>query len=154
MIRRLVLLVCLPACALENPDFTPKTLDLPVLRLTTEAAIESKDNYVAGSAVLGEATYAIEIKGHGNSTWELPKKPYKLKLSDKAELLGMPAGKDFVLLANYLDRTLIRTAVAFALSERMGLPYTPRSRFVEVFLTTTISASISSPSRSRRRSRA
>ena len=67
-------------------------------------------------------------------TWILPKKPYKLKLDSKASLLGMPAGKTWVLLANYDDKSLLRDQVAFEVGRRVGMAWTPNSRFVELFL--------------------
>lgn len=74
----------------------------------------------------------MRIKGRGNSTWALPKKPYKLKLNTKAGLLGMPADKEWVLLANYSDKSLLRNALAFEMSRRVGMKYTPEWRFVEL----------------------
>ena len=42
-----------------------------------------------------ESTEALtgKIRGRGHSTWEWPKKPYKIKLDDKASLLGMSEAK-------------------------------------------------------------
>jgi spore coat protein CotH len=114
---------------------------LPILYLATEqgAGITSKDDYLRGTMKLEAGSYAeyngaIEIRGRGNTTWDMPKKPYRIKLREKASLLGMPADRDWVLLANYADKTLMRNAVAFELSRRFDLPFTPRHQFVEVFL--------------------
>ena len=74
------------------------------------------------------------IRGRGNSTWSYPKKPYALKLDSKGEILGMPKHKRWVLLANWMDRTLLRNSVSFELASRSGLAYTPRGQFVEVFI--------------------
>lgn len=74
------------------------------------------------------------IRGRGNSTWGYPKKPYALKLDSKAEILGMPKHKRWVLLANWLDRTLLRNATAFKIATMTGLAYTPRGQFVDVYL--------------------
>ena len=74
------------------------------------------------------------VRGRGNSTWSYPKKPYALKLDSKAEILGMPKHKRWVLLANWMDRTLLRNRVSFNLAERTDLAYTPRGEFVEVFV--------------------
>lgn len=74
------------------------------------------------------------IRGRGNSTWSYPKKPYALKLDAKAEILGMPKHKRWVLLANWMDRTLLRNSVSFNLASRTGLAYTPRGQFVELFV--------------------
>jgi len=64
----------------------------------------------------------------------MPKQPFKLKLSKAASLLGMSADKEWALLANYSDKTLLRNAVAFCLSKTLGLSYTPAYRFVELEL--------------------
>lgn len=122
--------------------FSPQRVDLPVLRITTDndAPIVSKDVYITGqvsleSNVVGEAAVigGMQIRGRGNSTWGMPKKPYRLKLTDKHSLLGMPSSKDWVLLANYSDKTLMRNTIAMELGVGLGMPWTPRGRFVEVF---------------------
>lgn len=77
-----------------------------------------------------EAT--TKIKGRGNYTWIWEKKPYALKFENKAEVLGMPAHKRWILLANWRDRTLLRNDATFWLSRRSGLPYTVRGQFVEL----------------------
>jgi hypothetical protein len=124
--------------------FLPQRVQLPVLRITTDnaAPIVSKEVYIAGqmnlvSNVAGAAAVigGLQIRGRGNSTWDIhPKKPYRLKLTDKQSLLGMPSSKDWVLLANYSDKTLLRNAAALDLGTRMGFPWSPRSAFVEVYL--------------------
>lgn len=115
---------------------------LPVMFITTEgkAPIDSKDVYVNGKIVIdGMGAYPdfekeAQLKGRGNSTWALPKKPYRIKFDKKQELLGMPAHKSWVLLANYTDKSGIRNEAAFDLSRMTELAWTPRTRFVEVFL--------------------
>ena len=57
-----------------------------------------------------------EIKGRGNSTWSLPKKPYRLKLDKKSNVFGMGKNKHWVLLANYYDTSLLRNTLAYNLS--------------------------------------
>src|SRR5690606_10501052 len=89
---------------------------LPTIHLFTDGkSIESKEEYVDGkikitkgleSEVLFEGI--TEIKGRGNSTWGMPKKPYRIKMDEKAPLLGMPADKSWVLMANYGDQSLLR----------------------------------------------
>lgn len=73
------------------------------------------------------------FKGRGNSTWDMPKKPYAIKLDSKAKVLGMPKHKRWVLLANWKDRTLMRNAVAFEMA-RSCMDWAPRGRFVELYL--------------------
>ncbi|MEO5998334.1 MAG: CotH kinase family protein [Chitinophagaceae bacterium] len=115
---------------------------LPVFYLSTEAPVDSKDVYVNGTLkVDGNLQFTdglyngnIQIKGRGNSTWYGDKKPYKIKLDKKSGMLGMPADKEWALLANYYDKSLLRNDVAFELSTRLGLAWTPRRRFVELVL--------------------
>jgi hypothetical protein len=73
-----------------------------------------------------------EIRGRGNSTWNMPKKPYRLRLAAASPVLGMPAERDWALLANFADKTLARNKLGMTLGERMGMVWTPRSRFVEL----------------------
>ena len=124
--------------------FLPQRVQLPVLRITTDnaAPIVSREVYITGqmslvSNVAGAPAVngGLQIRGRGNSTWDIhPKKPYRLKLTDKQSLLGMPSSKDWVLLANYSDKSLLRNAMALDLGTRMGFPWSPRSAFVEVYL--------------------
>ncbi len=65
-----------------------------------------------------------KIRGRGNSSWRKYKKPYKIKLNDKTELAGMKKAKKWVLLANYLDVSLMRNAVAMQIGKGFGLEYT------------------------------
>ena len=108
--------------------------ELPVVYINTEGgqAITSKEKYIdATLTVQGNETYnskttklyngATEIRGRGNSTWSQPKKPYRLKLDKKTDLLGMGKSKHWVLLANYLDESLLRNTLAYNLSGAMGM---------------------------------
>jgi len=79
----------------------------------------------------------IEIRGAWSST--LPQKPYGIETRDanganlNVSLLGMPAENDWILLANYNDKTFMRNTLAYELSRRMG-HYAPRTRMVEVIV--------------------
>ncbi|MBP5386599.1 MAG: CotH kinase family protein [Prevotella sp.] len=75
------------------------------------------------------------IRGRGNSTWKwYDKKPYRLKLDGSLSLLGLPEGTDWVLLANYRDPTDMMNTFVFILGERVGLPFTNHTRYVELTL--------------------
>ena len=74
------------------------------------------------------------IRGRGNSTWGNLKKPYKLKFSEKQEILGMGKNKEWGLLANYMDKTLTNNAVAMWISRQMGMEYTMKMLPVEVIM--------------------
>lgn len=75
------------------------------------------------------------IRGRGNSTWLwYDKKPYRIKLDEKASIVGLAAEKDWVLLANFRDPTHMMNTFVFELGRVMGLPYTNHSRYMEVNL--------------------
>jgi hypothetical protein len=115
---------------------------LPVIRINTEnsAPITSTEDYVNAHLVIdGAGLYDnfegdTKIKGHGNSTWTFPKKPYKLKLDKKQPLLGEPEDKEWVLLANYTDKTQMRNEAALFMGQASALDWTPHARYAEVFL--------------------
>ena len=104
------------------------------------AEIPSKDYYLEGTlAVNGRGGYEdytgkTEVKGRGNSTWGYPKKPYRLKLNKKAEICGLGKAKNYVLLANHLDPTLMLNSVAFKIGRLLELPFTNHAIPVDVVL--------------------
>lgn len=84
---------------------------------------------------LTSQTYELEyIRGRGNSTWDADKKPYKVKLKKKAELLGMGANKHWGLIANYYDYSLIRNKYTYWLGAKLGMEYTPKCVPVDVVM--------------------
>lgn len=129
----------------ENPlPITEKKIPVIVIETEEHAPIIDKENYVNCSVRIVDEdklyTDGTEfsgtggIRGRGNTTWEKPKKPYKIKLDNKANLLGMSTDKEWALLANYTDRSLLRNATAFEISRIVGMDWTPRSRHVELYL--------------------
>lgn len=81
----------------------------------------------------------IGIEVRGNYSASLPQKPFSLELWDvngndiKAPLLGMPEETDWLLLANYNDKSFARNVLPFHLFDSMGY-YAVRSRFVDVVI--------------------
>lgn len=75
-----------------------------------------------------------KIRGRGNSTWKWEKKPYKIKLSEKAEVLGLAANKDWILLANYADKSLMRDSVAYDMARELDFIWTPSQYPVDLFI--------------------
>lgn len=80
-------------------------------------------------------TYEMDyIRGRGNSTWYAAKRPYKVKLDTKQDLLGMGANKHWILLANYYDITMLRNKFTYWLGAELGMEYTPQCVFVDVVM--------------------
>lgn len=124
-----------------TPNYT-----LPVVYITTDSGndITSKEEYVAAKFSIdynGKTEYVnvddaiIKVRGRGNSTWKLDKKPYKIKFESKTSLFGLEESKEWVLLANHVDRTLIRNTVAFETSKILDkFLFVPSSYPVDVFV--------------------
>ena len=80
------------------------------------------------------------IRGRGNSTWEIQKKPYKIKLGkpnagdEPLNMFGMGTNRHWVLLANVMDPTIIRNKITFRLSEELGFAFTPQCVPVDVIM--------------------
>lgn len=77
----------------------------------------------------------MEMRIRGNSTREPAKKAWKIKFFKKQSLFGLPKAKDWVLLANYFDKTNIRNYLAYRLANKMSnLGFQPSSIFVDLYL--------------------
>ncbi len=90
------------------------------VQLNSHLYIQGND-FFSDSDVLydGDAT----IKGRGNSTWLDSKKPYKIKLDSKADILGMGKNKHWVLLSNPADNSFSRNTLSYNLAGEMGINY-------------------------------
>ena len=120
-----------------------KHYQLPIIYLTTDTntPVTSKD-FVTGSFSIdynGSAyeavTETVKIRGRGHSSWELEKKPYKIKFDSKVSLFGLTKAKEWVLLANHIDRSLIRNTLAFNMGSLLNhMLFMPHSYLVDVFM--------------------
>ncbi|MDY6464049.1 MAG: CotH kinase family protein [Bacteroidales bacterium] len=116
---------------------------LPTVYVDTENAkpVESKETYVKATMKIrgageweGLTETGCEIRGRGNTTWYWPKKPYLLKLDEKQHIFGMHKHKRWVLLANFMDRTLMRNLVSMKVASMTKLGWTPGCVPVELVL--------------------
>ena len=76
----------------------------------------------------------LTVKGHGFSSFVgMPKPSYKIEFFNKLSLLGMHKDKDWVLIANSADRSLLRNFITYKLYDWLGADYSPHAQFVELF---------------------
>ncbi len=122
------------ACQIATPVLMHIDTDNAAPVTTRTDYVSARLRTEAGAAAWPAVDLRTSIRGRGNFTWTLPKKPYRLKLDQAASLLGMPADRDWALLANHSDKTLLRNALAFCLGRQLGMDYTPASEFVELHL--------------------
>lgn len=75
------------------------------------------------------------IRLRGNSTLGLPKKAYRIKFDKKTSLLGEGKFKSWVLLADYLDASLMKNYSAFYFARQLeGLEFTSCAHHVELYI--------------------
>ena len=118
--------------------------NLPTVAINTANAQEvtSKEYEISSTVyIISEngtnllAASSTGIRGRGNASWNFPKKPYRLKFSEKQSPLGAPASaKKWTLISNYGDKTLLRNITAFEVSRRVGQSYTPFCHPVDVVM--------------------
>jgi hypothetical protein len=126
---------------------SPQASGIPVIKIDAEDGtdITSKYDFVNMNFVLtdpgnpkndvSKTDMADSIKGRGNTTWDWPKKPYRIKFRDKTSLFGHVAQRNWVLLAEYLDPTFVTTAAVFELGKNVfELPFTQNYHHVQLYL--------------------
>lgn len=108
---------------------------VPTVRIDTGGVelVEKKEWVTATVTVDGAGVYpdyegTARVRGRGNSTWDLGlqfgKKPYRIKLDEPAPLLGLASERNWILLANFIDVSLMQNAVAFAVGRLLEVPFT------------------------------
>lgn len=127
-----------------SPEPTPepeRVLEIPRIDINGVGPYKEDEYKRAGTLLLtdvyGNTVFeddGFSWRTHGNTTARFGKLPMKLKLSEKADLLGMGSAKKYILLANAYDKTLIRNALAFDLAQEMNLAYTSQYRFVDLYI--------------------
>lgn len=138
----LLLIICFFSVSV-HAQLTLKT-NLPALYINTFDGrnITSKTNYVNAQLVyMDEESHVtkwdtIQIRGRGNSTWNMSKKPYRIKFLKKQRFLGEERAnaKSWTLLANAGDKTMLRNAITSAMGELAGLPFNPAYKFVDLIM--------------------
>ena len=83
------------------------------------------------------------VKLRGNTSQAYPKKPFAIKMAKKQSIFGLPAHKRWVLLANWLDHSMIRNTVALDIAHTIenvwktgkiepGIPWNVHGKNVEL----------------------
>jgi hypothetical protein len=124
--------------------------NLPTVSIHTEAGYDPKDKvnempsfititYDGGTRI---QEYPITARGRGNASWGYPKKPWRIKFADgkshhmlRGSAQESPSkAKKWTLINNWGDKTLMRNCLAFEVSKRIGMPYTPWCQPVDVIM--------------------
>lgn len=129
-----------PALAQQYKQLT----GVPTVYIETENGqnITSKEEYIMCTFTMVDGTDTLrlentQIRGRGNSSWwNSEKKPYRVKFDKKQHLLGedFANAKNWTLLANHGDKTMIRNALTYQLGRFIGMKFCPAAKFVDLYL--------------------
>lgn len=121
-------LASVEGCDIMHPEIPTLSFRLPDYPDATQ--VWTKDSYadatldICGNGFCEDlADLSVTVKGRGNSTWHMPKKPIRLKFSKKTSICGFAKAKSYVLLANFLDDSHARNSVALWLAGKLDVPY-------------------------------
>ncbi|MGN1346723.1 MAG: CotH kinase family protein [Eubacteriales bacterium] len=118
----------------------------PVIYITTENGVDVQSDWqyinctisvdnIEKRYVVNEAQATIKCRGNASMGW--PKKSYTLKFAESQKLGGLGEGKskNWVLVSNHCDQSLLRNHAAFWLQRNMdGIEWAPDCRPVDVYL--------------------
>jgi hypothetical protein len=125
-----------------------KTIDtgLPTLMIETDDNNPSlsKSNFSKGTVTLYDSSKnssiiinnTINIKVRGNSIAGMPKKGYNIVFNKEVEILGLKRSKEYALIANHADKTMLRNDLGYRLSHILynKTVFNPNGTYVDVFL--------------------
>ena len=130
--------------------YTPTNLPCVVIHTKDNQEPYDKINYIESVVTIVESRKSIVesqeskvvvlrdsagLRLRGNASKDFPKKPYRIKFANKHSVLGSPAkAKNWVLVNNYGDKSLMRNILAFHVSEAADMPYTPFCKAVDVMV--------------------
>lgn len=117
--------------------------NIPTIYIETfnKQSVTSKTTYIYATLTYIDGNTmvqydSLQIRGRGNSTWNLAKKPYRIKFKESTKFLGKgyAKNKSWTLLANHGDKSLLRNAVTFTMGDFLGQPFSPAAHFVDLVL--------------------
>ena len=116
--------------------------NIPLIVVNTEGTINFKKKsektdcnviVINNGKISTKQTGTIRIRG--NSSKDLEKKSFQINFDKKEKILDMPAkAKKWGLLANHMDKSLIRNLVAFKISSLLGQKYSPACKSIDLIL--------------------
>ena len=128
----------------DEPVTRSQLTNVPTIYINTNSTIDAdnwrtasievfdNNNMIGGGFTLDESGLSIKYKGDGTAE----KPSYRLKFTAKRTLLGSKSGnyKQWELLANDDDPTMLRNALTKELGDQMGFAFTPGYQFADVYV--------------------
>ena len=124
-------------------DLFYQVTNLPLVVIHTDSGKDPVDNVndlPAHFTVINKGGLKVKedtgtIRMRGNTSMNFKKKPYRMKFANKTKLCGSTAkAKKWVLINSWDDKTLMRNNLAFEMSRRIGMEYTPFLTPVDVMM--------------------
>ena len=76
-----------------------------------------------------------KIKTRGGSSMKFPKKSYEIDLIDDEKICNIPKDDDYILNANFIDKTFLRHVVSYDLFREMDKKnIAPLTQYIELFI--------------------
>ena len=130
----------------EYPLVVMYSGDIATMFLETETGVldyihESKEIIEAADYTLFDHQGNLNNYGHimemacrGNVSFKfVDKKSYRMKLQEKTQMLDLGAERDWILLANMLDRTLSRNIIVNTMAKELDMDYVPDMTYVDLY---------------------
>jgi len=100
----------------------------------TETEIPARLQIYDGKSPISEVL-PLTVKGRGNSSFNgMPKYSVKLKFHDEQSLFNIPPNKEWALIANFSDKSLLKNIISYRLYEKLGAKWSPKFQPVELYL--------------------
>lgn len=150
-------LTYLPTIYIDTKDgaaIQPSSGDWVAAGIQVMDANENLTSFTEEIGLTGGGKNIMQIRGRGTSSWTNTEKKsyriqfgkddkdnlgnvtksYKHNLLENEEVAGVVKKRNWVLLANAGDKTLIRNALTSEIGDAVNLPFTPGYRFVDLVL--------------------
>jgi hypothetical protein len=108
---------------------------------SNELQIVLKDTVVAENpsqvtvSVSDNKTLGANLKVRGGYSRMYPKNSYELSLDSEVSLYGLAADDDWILNANYIDKTFLRHTVSFSIFRSMSINnLSPKFKYVDLYI--------------------
>ncbi len=93
------------------------------VNITSKTEYVDAEIIINGAGVFPSMTDSVQIRGRGHTSWSNDpdaKNPYRLKFDSKKRPLGLPRGKNWVLLANKISGSMLTNAIGMKAASLIG----------------------------------
>lgn len=127
---------------LGMPSFgqgVPKGLDIVAITTSDSTPIVGREwrrgthvRITNANGALSYETGNAQVKAHGNSSFNKPKKPLTLKMEEPVSVLGMTPNKKWFFVSNFMDHSLLRNCLALTAARQTSMAWNSDWRLVNV----------------------